>query len=84
MNTNKRMAAEAYDKIHAIPVYINEGREPYVGGEAGYLRFRKIYGGSDNVLLSNWMPAGGDRSRSLANLDDSTQDGTQNSPLKAV
>ena len=84
MNTNKRMAAEAYDKIHAIPVYINEGREPYVGGEAGYLRFRKIYGGSDNVLLSNWMPADGDRSRTLASLNDPTQDGTQNSPLKAV
>jgi hypothetical protein len=27
-------------------------REPFVGGKAGYLRFRKVYGGEDSVLLS--------------------------------
>ena len=27
-------------------------REPFMGGKAGYLRFRKIYGGEDAVLLS--------------------------------
>jgi hypothetical protein len=84
MNPNKRMAAEAYDKTGAVPVYINEGREPYAGSEAGYLRFRKIYGGSDNVLLSNWMPGDFDRNRTLANLDASAQNGTQNAPSKAV
>ncbi|MGJ9418275.1 T6SS phospholipase effector Tle1-like catalytic domain-containing protein [Massilia sp. CMS3.1] len=84
MNPNERIAAEEYDKIRAVPVYINEGREPYAGGEAGYFRFRKIYGGSDSVLLSNWMPADGDRGRALANLDDSAQDGTHNSPPKAA
>jgi hypothetical protein len=84
MNVNKRMAAEAYDKTGAIPVYINEGREPYIGGEAGYLRFRKIYGGSDNVLLSNWIPTDPDSERTLANLDDLNQDDTRNSPSKAA
>ncbi|MBD8528683.1 MULTISPECIES: DUF2235 domain-containing protein [unclassified Massilia] len=28
-------------------------REPFLGGKAGYLRFRKIYGGEDSVLLSS-------------------------------
>jgi len=28
-------------------------REPYFGGKAGYLRFRKVYGGEDSVLLSS-------------------------------
>ena len=31
-------------------------REPFLGGKAGYLRFRKVYGGEDSVLLSN-LPA---------------------------
>jgi hypothetical protein len=31
-------------------------REPYVGAKAGYLRFRKIYGGDDLVLLSSLSP----------------------------
>ncbi len=84
MNPNKRIAAEKFDQTRKVPVYINEGREPYVGGEAGYLRFRKIYGGSDSVLLSDWMPAGFDRNRTLANLDDMNQDGTPDSPPKAA
>ena len=28
-------------------------REPFMGGKAGYLRFRKVYGGEDSVLLSS-------------------------------
>jgi hypothetical protein len=28
-------------------------REPFIGGKAGYLRFRKVYGGQDSVLLSS-------------------------------
>jgi hypothetical protein len=28
-------------------------REPFLGGKAGYLRFRKVYGGEDSVLLSS-------------------------------
>ena len=36
-----------------IPPMITQGREPYAGkNRAGYLRFRKIYGGKDSVLLS--------------------------------
>lgn len=81
MNPNGRIAAEEYDKTRAIPVYINQGREPHVGGEAGYLRFRKIYGGSDSVLLSNWMPV---ENRALANLDDPTREETQQSASKAA
>ncbi len=83
MNANERIAAEAYDKIQAVPVYINEGREPYAGGEAGYFRFRKIYGGSDRVLLSDWMPADEDGKKALANLE-SSHSGVENSASKAV
>ena len=37
-----------------IPPMITEGREPYAGkNRAGYLRYRKIYGGKDSVLLSS-------------------------------
>lgn len=28
-------------------------REPFAGGKAGYLRFRKVYGGEDSALLSS-------------------------------
>jgi hypothetical protein len=28
-------------------------REPFRGGKAGYLRFRKVYGGEDSILLSS-------------------------------
>ena len=63
MDRNERMAAEAFDRerkakpnerdlTKLIPRYINEGREPSFLAEAGYFRFRKIYGGSDDVLLS--------------------------------
>lgn len=43
-----------------IPPMITEGREPYSGmNRAGYLRFRKIYGGEDHILLSA-VPADND------------------------
>lgn len=84
MNTNERIAAEKYDQTGKIPVYINEGREPYVGGEAGYLRFRKIYGGSDSVLLSNWMPSELEKSRAVATIDVIDNEGTQNAPPRAA
>jgi hypothetical protein len=35
---------------------LTEGREPFdiggIAGRAGYLRFRKVYGGRDSVLIS--------------------------------
>ena len=44
-----------------IPPMITKGREPYGGNNfAGYLRFRKIYGGKDSVLLSS-VPAENDQ-----------------------
>ena len=69
MSTNMRMAAEKYDETGTIPRYINDGREPYALAEAGYFRFRKIYGGSDTVLLSNWRPAGYENEGVLAGID---------------
>lgn len=39
-------------------------REPYLGAKAGYLRFRKVYGGDDSVLLSSLSPHD-----SAANID---------------
>lgn len=44
-----------------IPPMITAGREPYAGSNrAGYLRYRKIYGGKDSVLLSA-VPAENDQ-----------------------
>ncbi len=44
----KRAAAE-YEKTGKIPRMYLPGREP----GSGYLRYRKVYGGSDSVLLSS-------------------------------
>ncbi|QOY93698.1 DUF2235 domain-containing protein [Massilia sp. UMI-21] len=54
----QRVAADEYKKTARIPRMITEGREPWksrIGwlAGAGYLRFRKIYGGVDTVLLSS-------------------------------
>jgi len=70
LHQNKRMAAEAFDRTKTIPVYINEGREPYGLAEAGYFRFRKIYGGSDEFLLSNWMPIDADKSKAFVSVQE--------------
>lgn len=49
-----------------IPPMTTEGRKPYAGNNrAGYLRYRKIYGGEDSVLLSS-EPAENDQ-----HVDDS-------------
>jgi hypothetical protein len=52
MTQDQRRAAEEYSKTGKIPRMIQTGRETGALMEAGYLRFRKIYGGSDNALLS--------------------------------
>lgn len=91
MDTNKRIGAEAFDRARKaapaetdftklIPRYINEGREPSFIAEAGYFRFRKIYGGSDSVLLSHWAPDSGTNGTAYANLDDTI---AQNDPDNA-
>lgn len=52
----QRNAADDYARTGKIPRMLTEGREPYewkgVAIRAGYLRFRKIYGGRDSVLIS--------------------------------
>lgn len=50
-------ASDEYQKSGKIPRFVNEGREPWGAASdlircAGYLRFRKIYGGTDSDLLS--------------------------------
>lgn len=52
----ERSAADEYAKTGAIPRMITEGREPWDSyffwlARAGYLRFRKVYGGDDESLL---------------------------------
>lgn len=54
----QRQAVDEYKKTKTIPRMVTAGREPWdtrVGwlAGAGYLRFRKIYGGHDSVLLSS-------------------------------
>jgi hypothetical protein len=52
LSTDKAVAADEYVRTGQIPRMVNDGRErPDMMG-AGYLRFRKIYGGWDNALLS--------------------------------
>jgi len=54
----QREAVDEYKKTKKIPRLVTAGREPWdtrvrwLAG-AGYLRFRKIYGGHDAVLLSS-------------------------------
>jgi hypothetical protein len=45
-------AADEYAKTGKIPSMVNGGREAMAVLEAGYLRYRKIYGGADEWLLS--------------------------------
>jgi hypothetical protein len=64
LSEEQSRAADEYAKTGKIPSMITEGREPFssswkswgLSGRAGYLRFRKIYGGSDFQLLSS-LPA---------------------------
>jgi hypothetical protein len=61
----QRRAADEYLRTGRIPSMLTEGREPFewagVGVKAGYLRYRKVYGGSDNVLISETPAAEPDR-----------------------
>lgn len=53
----QRKATDEYMRTKTIPSMLTEGREPFewagVAGKAGYLRYRKVYGGSDSVLISD-------------------------------
>ena len=56
LTEEQRRAADEYAKTGTIPRMRNSGREPFAGARAGYLRFRKIYSGSDSVLISSVLP----------------------------
>lgn len=59
LNAEQRAAAEAFarsGKAETIPRMVNQGREPFAGAKAGYLRYRKVYAGGDSMLLSRAEP----------------------------
>jgi hypothetical protein len=53
LTPEQRSAADTYAKTGKIPRMLNVGREPFSGAKAGYLRYRKVYAGSDSILLSD-------------------------------
>lgn len=42
---------EESGSMQQVPVRVTTGQEPFLVG-AGYLRYRKVYAGADNVLLT--------------------------------
>lgn len=62
LTDDQRRAVDQYIRTKKIPAMLTEGREPFewsgVSGRAGYLRYRKVYGGRDSVLISDIGSAG--------------------------
>jgi hypothetical protein len=56
LSKDEQRAADEYAKTGKIPRIITKGREPFSFASAGYLRFRKIYGGWDSELISSLPP----------------------------
>lgn len=64
LTDNQREAAKKYALTGKIPPMITSGREPFestsssyfLSARGGYLRYRKIYGGWDSVLISETEP----------------------------
>jgi hypothetical protein len=56
LTEDERLAADEYERTGKIPRMTTEGREPFMLGKAGYLRFRKIYSGWDSELISATPP----------------------------
>lgn len=57
LTPDEERAADEYARTGKIPRFPNDGREPWdrsygVFSKAGYLRYRKIYSGSDTALIS--------------------------------
>lgn len=52
LTDNERNAAQEYARTQKIPTMLTYGREPFASSRGGYLRYRKIYGGWDSVLIS--------------------------------
>jgi hypothetical protein len=53
LTEDERRIADEYARTGKIPRMMTSGREPFSVARAGYLRFRKVYGGQDTVLLSS-------------------------------
>ena len=53
LSDEERRIADEYARTGKIPRMMTSGREPFAVAKAGYLRFRKVYGGGDAVLLSS-------------------------------
>ncbi|MET0322018.1 MAG: DUF2235 domain-containing protein, partial [Duganella sp.] len=53
LSDDERRASEEFDRTGKIPRLTTSGREPAGFAKGGYLRYRKIYGGFDSVLLSS-------------------------------
>jgi hypothetical protein len=53
LSDEERRIADEYARTGKIPRMMTTGREPFAVARAGYLRFRKVYGGQDAVLLSS-------------------------------
>jgi len=53
LTTEERQAALEFKRTEKIPRMRTEGREPRFLAKAGYLRYRKVYAGADNVLISH-------------------------------
>lgn len=64
LTDEQRAAAEEYSRTQKIPTMPTSGREPFestsssyfLSARGGYLRYRKIYGGWDSVLISQTEP----------------------------
>jgi hypothetical protein len=56
-SADQTKAIDEFSATGKIPRMMTEGREPFEAGRlvgiAGYLRYRKVYGGSDKALLSS-------------------------------
>ncbi|WP_332876742.1 hypothetical protein [Massilia sp. S19_KUP03_FR1] len=65
LSDEQRTAAQEYARTQKIPTMTTSGREPfeayYISSRGGYLRYRKIYGGWDSVLISRNDSADGDQ-----------------------
>lgn len=52
LTDEQRRAAAEFARTGKIPRLLTRGREPFRGAKAGYMRFRKVYAGGDNMLIS--------------------------------
>jgi hypothetical protein len=66
LSDEERRIADEYARTGKIPRMMTSGREPFSVAKAGYLRFRKVYGGQDAVLLSSLDEQPSDNGQSSA------------------